>query len=197
MNLACGNKVWSSVLISFHDATSKLLQAVMLPFQRRGEESWCIQFAIFYIVVVLKTLWDYPCVYSLPEGHCSVERGPVVIVESTGDQCHRPGPCPSTRLYYVHCKKRLSIFPSPDGMSLTKLSLAGREKSTSFFNSGNITYMILALQSTYAYSLLFIFLFNLTLSFPLKAEYDLSDFNFFTFIKVNYAWFLHNQSCIF
>jgi hypothetical protein len=38
--------------------------------------------------------------------------------------------------------------------------------------------MILALQSTYSYSLLIVFLFNLTLSFPLKAEYDLSDFNF-------------------
>jgi hypothetical protein len=26
----------------------------------------------------------------------------------------------------VHCKKSLSIFPSPAGMSLTKLSLAGK-----------------------------------------------------------------------
>ncbi len=26
---------------------------------------------------------------------------------------------------YVHCKKRLAVFPSPAGMSLTKLSLAG------------------------------------------------------------------------
>jgi hypothetical protein len=25
----------------------------------------------------------------------------------------------------MHCKKRLAIFPSPAGMSLTKLSLAG------------------------------------------------------------------------
>jgi hypothetical protein len=25
----------------------------------------------------------------------------------------------------LHCKKRLAVFPSPDGMSLTKLSLAG------------------------------------------------------------------------
>jgi hypothetical protein len=32
-----------------------------------------------------------------------------------------------------HCKKRLAIFPSPAGMSLTKLSLA--EKSLSFFYS--------------------------------------------------------------
>ena len=30
-----------------------------------------------------------------------------------------------------HCKKRLAIFPSPAGMSLTKLSLAG--KSLTFF----------------------------------------------------------------
>ncbi len=28
----------------------------------------------------------------------------------------------------THCKKRLSIFPSPGGMSLTKLSLAGNNK---------------------------------------------------------------------
>jgi hypothetical protein len=26
---------------------------------------------------------------------------------------------------YVHCKKRLAIFPSPAGMSLIKLSLVG------------------------------------------------------------------------
>ncbi len=26
---------------------------------------------------------------------------------------------------FLHCKKRLSIFPSPAGMSLTKLSVAG------------------------------------------------------------------------
>jgi hypothetical protein len=26
---------------------------------------------------------------------------------------------------YVHCKKRLKVFPSPAGMSLTNLSLAG------------------------------------------------------------------------
>jgi hypothetical protein len=25
----------------------------------------------------------------------------------------------------IHCKKRLAVFPSPAGMSLTKLSLAG------------------------------------------------------------------------
>ncbi len=39
----------------------------------------------------------------------------------------------------VHCKKRLAIFPSPAGMSLTKLSLAGnilagKEKSLTFFS---------------------------------------------------------------
>ncbi len=27
-----------------------------------------------------------------------------------------------------HCKKRLAVFPSPAGMSLTKLSLAGNYK---------------------------------------------------------------------
>jgi hypothetical protein len=27
---------------------------------------------------------------------------------------------------FVHCKKRLAIFPSPVGMSLTKFSLAGK-----------------------------------------------------------------------
>ncbi len=29
--------------------------------------------------------------------------------------------------YSLHCKKRLAIFPSPAGMSLTKLSLAGNK----------------------------------------------------------------------
>jgi hypothetical protein len=28
-------------------------------------------------------------------------------------------------IYTVHCKKRFAIFPSPAGMSLTKLSLVG------------------------------------------------------------------------
>jgi hypothetical protein len=28
--------------------------------------------------------------------------------------------------FTVHCKKRLSIFPSPAGMSLTKRSVAGK-----------------------------------------------------------------------
>jgi hypothetical protein len=56
------------------------------------------------------------------------------------------------RIKCIHCKKRLSFFPSPAGMSLTKLSLAGNnlinnspgrvwlvtsrlgtEKSTTFF----------------------------------------------------------------
>jgi len=27
--------------------------------------------------------------------------------------------------FIVHCKKRLAVFPSPGGMSQTKLSLAG------------------------------------------------------------------------
>ncbi len=31
------------------------------------------------------------------------------------------------RILLYLCKKRLSIFPSPAGMSLTKLSLAGQE----------------------------------------------------------------------
>jgi hypothetical protein len=33
----------------------------------------------------------------------------------------------------VHCKKRLTIFPSPAVMTLTKLSLAGTGKSLPFF----------------------------------------------------------------
>jgi len=28
----------------------------------------------------------------------------------------------------LHCKKRLAVFPSPAGLSLTKLSLAGNNK---------------------------------------------------------------------
>ncbi len=39
----------------------------------------------------------------------------------------------------IHCKKRLSIFPSPAWMSLTKLSLAGNNikvhKIDNFFDS--------------------------------------------------------------
>ncbi len=31
----------------------------------------------------------------------------------------------SASVQCIHCKKRVTIFPSPDGMSLTKLSLAG------------------------------------------------------------------------
>jgi hypothetical protein len=29
-------------------------------------------------------------------------------------------------IFFIHCKKILTIFPSPAGMSLTKLSLAGK-----------------------------------------------------------------------
>jgi hypothetical protein len=31
-------------------------------------------------------------------------------------------------IFKVHCKKKLAIFPSPAGMSLTKLSLGGKNK---------------------------------------------------------------------
>jgi hypothetical protein len=31
----------------------------------------------------------------------------------------------TSRIFSLHCKKRLAIFPSPTGMSLIKLSLAG------------------------------------------------------------------------
>jgi hypothetical protein len=42
-------------------------------------------------------------------------------------------PQPFTSIQYIkgntglHCKKRLAVFPSPGGMSLTKLSLAGND----------------------------------------------------------------------
>jgi hypothetical protein len=36
----------------------------------------------------------------------------------------REGPTYAAQLTIQHCKKRLVIFPSPAGMSLTKLSLA-------------------------------------------------------------------------
>ncbi len=35
----------------------------------------------------------------------------------------------------IHCKKRFAIFPSPAGMSLTKLTLDGNNKSLTFFYS--------------------------------------------------------------
>jgi hypothetical protein len=38
----------------------------------------------------------------------------------------------SANFAYPHCKKRLSVFPSPAGMSLTKLSL-GMEKTAYLF----------------------------------------------------------------
>jgi hypothetical protein len=34
----------------------------------------------------------------------------------------------ATSHYSIHCKKRLAIFPSPAGMSQTKLSLAWNNK---------------------------------------------------------------------
>jgi hypothetical protein len=39
-------------------------------------------------------------------------------------------------LWQVHCEKRLAIFPSPDGMSLTKLSLA-KESLVCAFSAGD------------------------------------------------------------
>jgi hypothetical protein len=33
----------------------------------------------------------------------------------------------SWEIEYLHCKKELAIFPSPAGMSLTKLSLGGKK----------------------------------------------------------------------
>jgi hypothetical protein len=32
-----------------------------------------------------------------------------------------------TQLLAIHCKKRFAVFPSPDGMSLTKLPLGGNK----------------------------------------------------------------------
>ncbi len=43
--------------------------------------------------------------------------------DSSYDLAPRPPPLPP--LPSVHCKKRLAVFPSPAGMSLTKLSLGG------------------------------------------------------------------------
>ncbi len=38
----------------------------------------------------------------------------------------------------LHCKKRLAIFPSPSGMSLTKLSLAGNNLVISRLGTGKL-----------------------------------------------------------
>ncbi len=35
--------------------------------------------------------------------------------------------CGAQRLRGVHCKKEVAIFPSPAGMSMTKLSLGGKK----------------------------------------------------------------------
>jgi hypothetical protein len=36
--------------------------------------------------------------------------------------------------YFIHCKKVLTIFPSPAGMSLTKLSLGGNIRAQGEFS---------------------------------------------------------------
>jgi hypothetical protein len=51
----------------------------------------------------------------------------------------------------VHCKKKLTIFPSPAGMSLTKLSLAGtRECLVSDIPAGDGKITNLFVQCTWA-----------------------------------------------
>jgi hypothetical protein len=54
----------------------------------------------------------------------------------------------------VHLKKRLSIFPSPDGISLSKLSLAGnnliRESLVSDIPAGDRKIYSLFLQDTHS-----------------------------------------------
>jgi hypothetical protein len=51
----------------------------------------------------------------------------------------------------IHCIKRLSIFPSPAGISLTKLSLAGNNLNFSDIPAGDGNIVDLFLQCTVQY----------------------------------------------
>ncbi len=49
-----------------------------------------------------------------------------VVSRDAGRACYqRKQDTVSNTAAYLHCKKRFAIFPSPAGMSLTKLSLGG------------------------------------------------------------------------
>jgi hypothetical protein len=57
--------------------------------------------------------------------------------EIPGIPRHRPGEFSPRSVYQrIHCKKRLEIFPSPDRMSQTKLSLDGKNFVTSQLGMG-------------------------------------------------------------
>ncbi len=51
--------------------------------------------------------------------------------------------------HILHCKKRLAVFPSPAGVSLTKLSLAGNNLNLFKFISLNLIYLIIPRQGEF------------------------------------------------
>jgi hypothetical protein len=54
-----------------------------------------------------------------PQGRKGKQQRPTMQLQSRKGKQQRP-------TMQLHCKKRLAIFPSPARMSLTKLSLAGK-----------------------------------------------------------------------
>ncbi len=67
--------------------------------------------------------WDFAC--SAVCGHPLKISLPSVLRATA---CYQPGQATwrARPNVYVHCKKRSGVFPSPVGLSLTKLSLAGK-----------------------------------------------------------------------
>jgi|688.fasta_scaffold909391_1 hypothetical protein len=95
-----------------------------LLYYERALHKW---FPLFISIFTLETL-DFRC--AMPEEYskpCSVSLGDSMpaVLNTTAD---KKRPYRTSSLWYpqtIHCKKRLSFFPYPAGMSLAKLSLAG------------------------------------------------------------------------
>ncbi len=85
------------------------------------EQNFTVFRALFNFIVkslfsmwVCQTMATVCCITSLKMGGQSHANSTLLAAHHT-----------SQAKYTVHCKKRLAVFPSPAGMSLTKLSLAG------------------------------------------------------------------------
>ncbi len=61
----------------------------------------------------------------LEKGSLSIKIGATNFMLLFGTNCVGKSETILPKITTIHCKKRLSIFPSPAGMSLAKLSLAG------------------------------------------------------------------------
>jgi hypothetical protein len=58
--------------------------------------------------------------------------------------CRRPA-------QVLHCKKRFAIFPSPAGMSLTKLSLGGNSVAWGEISCSHLELLLMCLQAGICY----------------------------------------------